>query len=69
MARRNAAKPLAPSARKTDAPMPIVNPNAAAVDVHSGNHVVCVPADRAADDVRTFGANSCDLLRIAAWLK
>ena len=69
MARRNAAKPRAPSARKPGGSMPIVNPNAAAIDVHSDNHVVCVPADRAADNVRTFGANSCDLLQIAAWLK
>jgi transposase len=50
--------------------MPIVNPNAAAIDVHSDNHVVCVPAsDRDPQNVRTFGANSCDLLQIAAWLK
>jgi transposase len=68
MARRN-AQPRDPSARKPVASMPIVNPNAAAIDVHSDNHVVCVPADRDPQDVRTFGANSCDLLRIAAWLK
>ena len=68
MARRN-AKPRDPSARKLAASMPIVNPNAAAIDVHSDQHVVCVPADRAMPNVRTFGANSCDLLQIAAWLK
>jgi transposase len=68
MSRRN-AKPPAPSARKPVASMPIVNPNAAAVDVHSDNHVVCVPADRDPQSVRTFGANSCDLLQIAAWLR
>jgi transposase len=28
-----------------------------------------VPADRDTKNVRTFGANSCDLLQIAAWLK
>ena len=28
-----------------------------------------MPADRATPNVRTFGANSCDLLQIAAWLK
>lgn len=49
--------------------MPIVHPDAAAIDVHSDNHVVCVPADRDTPNVRTFGANSCDLLQIAAWLK
>jgi len=49
--------------------MPIVNPDAAAIDVHSDNHVVCVPADRDTPHVRTFGADSCDLLQIADWLK
>ena len=68
MARRNANRRV-PSARRSAPSMPIVNPNAAAVDVHSDNHVVCVPADRDPQNVRTFGANSCDLLQIAAWLK
>ena len=68
MARRN-AKPRDPAARQPAGSLPIVNPNAAAIDVHSDNHVVCVPADRATPNVRTLGANSCDLLQIAAWLK
>jgi transposase len=68
MARRD-VKSRAPSARKLATSMPIVNRNAAAIDVHSDNHVVCVPADRATPNVRTFGANSCDLLQIASWLK
>jgi len=68
MARRE-VKPHILSAHKLAASMPIVNPNAAAIDVHSDNHVVCVPADRDTKNVRTFGANSCDLLQIAAWLK
>src|SRR5262249_47959780 len=58
-----------PSARKPAGSLPVVNPNAAGIDVHSDNHVVCVPADRATPNVRTFAANSCDLLAIAAWLK
>ena len=49
--------------------MAIVNSNAAAIDVHADNHVVCVPADRDTPHVRTFGANASDLLRIADWLK
>lgn len=69
MARRDAKLGRPPSAREAVASMPIVNPGAAAVDVHSDNHVVCVPADRDTPNVRTFGANSCDLLRIVAWLK
>ena len=68
MARRD-TKPRDPSARHPAAPLPIVNPNAAAIDVHADNHVVCVPADRDSPNVRTFGANSCDLLQIADWLK
>jgi hypothetical protein len=68
MARRD-TKPRDPSARQPAAPLPIVNPNAAAIDVHADNHVVCVPADRDSPNVRTFGANSCDLLQIADWLK
>jgi transposase len=67
MARRT-AKPRDPSARKLPAPLPIVNANSAAIDVHADNHVACVPADRDTPNVRTFGANSCDLLQIADWL-
>jgi transposase len=68
MARRK-AKPRDPSTLKQAAPLPIINSNAAAIDVHSDNHVVCVPADRATPNVRTFGANSCDLIQIANWLR
>ena len=32
-------------------------------------HMVCVPADRDANPVRQFGANTADLQEIAAWLK
>ena len=49
--------------------LPIVNPNAAGIDVHSDMHMVCVPPDRAADRVRQFGANTADLQEIIAWLK
>jgi transposase len=59
--------------------LPILNPHAAGIDVHSDMHMVCVPPDSvsspAASDsaglpanVRRCGANSCDLKAIAAWL-
>jgi transposase len=58
--------------------MPLLNPNAAGIDVHSDMHMVCVPAERvppasataaeAPANVRRFGANSCDLTAIADWL-
>src|SRR5260370_24542981 len=60
-------------------PLPILNRHAAGIDVHSDMHMVCVPGDSVslqADSasaglpahVRKFGANSCDLAAIAAWL-
>ena len=51
------------------APLNIINPDAAGIDVHSDMHMVCVPADRDADPVRQFGANTVDLHEIVAWLK
>jgi transposase len=41
------------------------NPHAAAIDVHSDNHVVCVGPEA----VQTFGAYTCDLHAIAEHLK
>ncbi len=43
----------------------VKNPHAAAIDVHSDNHVVCVGPDQ----VRTFGAYTVDLHAIADHLK
>jgi len=70
------SRPAPPPARP--APLPVLNPNAAGIDVHSDMHMVCVPADRVAPapagaagapaNVRRFGANSCDLTAIADWL-
>jgi transposase len=69
-------KPNKPRARSLPVPVPassaalsVVNPDAAGIDVHSDMHMVCVPADRDANPVRQFGANTADLREIAAWLK
>jgi transposase len=43
----------------------VCNPHAAAIDVHSDNHVVCVGPDA----VQTFGAYTADLQAIAEHLK
>jgi transposase len=51
------------------APLNVINPDAAGIDVHSNMHMVCVPADRDANPVRQFGANTADLHEIVAWLK
>jgi transposase len=73
--------PAQPAPRSTRGPattLPILNPNAAGIDVHSDMHMVCVPEDRVAPaaaaatgppaHVRRFGANTCDLNAIADWL-
>src|SRR5436190_13324138 len=67
--------------REEPAVLPVLNAHAAGIDVHSDMHMVCVPADRVGvaplgedsaeglpANVRRFGANSCDLHAIAAWL-
>src|SRR5271156_139335 len=53
----------------SSAGLSVINPDAAGIDVHSNMHMVCVPADRHANPVRQFGANTADLQEIAAWLK
>jgi transposase len=69
----NANKPRARSlpvpVPASSAPLTVVNPDAAGIDVHSNMHMVCVPADRDANPVRQFGANTADLHELAAWLK
>jgi hypothetical protein len=68
-----------PRPRRAQPPaMPLLNPNAAGIDVHSDMHMVCVPPDRVSPaaaatadqpaNVRRFGANSSDLVAIADWL-
>jgi transposase len=46
----------------------MINPDAAGIDVHSEEMWVCVPADRAEQNVRTFGAYTDDLYAIADFL-
>jgi transposase len=72
-------RPVGRPRRTPAVPLVVRNPDAAGIDVHSDMHMVCVPADPLAAqadshaeglpaNVRRFGANSCDLLAIAAWL-
>ena len=44
------------------------NLNAAGIDVGASSHFVAVPADRADQPVREFGAFTADLYRLAEWL-
>jgi transposase len=49
--------------------LPLINPNAAGIDVGAKEHVVAVPSDRDPQPVRTFQAFTPDLHELAAWLK
>lgn len=48
---------------------PLMNPNAAGVDLGSREHWVAVPEDRERQPVRCFGTFTCDLEALADWLK
>ena len=47
---------------------PWVNPHAAGLDIGSGEIWACVPEDRDAEPVRSFGPFTPDLLALADWL-
>jgi transposase len=47
----------------------LLNPNAAGIDIGSGEHWVSVPADRDPQNVRRFGCFTPDLYALADWLK
>jgi len=56
--------------RKQEGPagLDVVHPNAAGIDVGSGEMWVCVPAGRAPERVRRFGTVTSQLQAIADWL-
>ena len=47
----------------------VVHRDAAGIDIGSREHYVAVGPDRDAEPVRTFGCFTCDLHRVAEWLK
>src|ERR1700737_1687818 len=49
--------------------LPVVNPNAAGIDVGAKEHLVAVLCDRDPQPVRTFQAFTPDRHELAAWLK
>ena len=56
--------------RKKDATgIPMINANAAGIDVSASFHVVAVPEGRDEVNVKEFGAFTEDLYALAAWLK
>jgi transposase len=49
--------------------LPMLNRNAAGIDVGNAEHHVAVPAGRDEEPVRKFGSFTADLHRMAGWLK
>ena len=47
--------------------MPVVNQNAAAIDIGATMHMAAVGADRATEAVRSFGTFTADLHRLVDW--
>jgi transposase len=56
------------SGSKNAVNLPLINPNAAGIDIGDTIHAVAVPADRDEASVRSFGTMTCDLEAIASWL-
>jgi transposase len=55
------------SKTKIDRKMPMVHPNAAAIDVGATMHMAAVRADRTPEPVRSFGTFTADLHRLVDW--
>ena len=52
------------SKAKIDRMMPMVHPNAAAIDIGATMHMAAVRADRAPEPVRSFGTFTLSLIHI-----
>lgn len=51
-----------------DESLNVINPHAAGIDLGSREHWVCVPASSTADNIRSFGCTTPDLVALADWL-
>lgn len=56
------------SIKESTVNLPLVNPNAAGIDVGDTMHAVAVPEGRDQMPVRVFGTMTCDMEEIAYWL-
>jgi transposase len=55
--------------KTSSAAMPVMRPDAAGIDIGATEIFVAVPADRAAENVRSFPTFTQDLYVLADWLK
>ena len=58
-----------PKQRNRVASLPVIEPNAAGIDVGATEIFVAVPADRDPEPVRCFPTFTVDLERLADWLQ
>jgi transposase len=49
--------------------LPVINPNAAGIDIGADRHWVSVPVDRDSENVRSFACFTAQLYAMADWLK
>jgi transposase len=56
-------------AKDPTAGLPVLNPNAAAIDIGAAEHWVAVPPGRDKENSRRFGCFTADLKALVAWLK
>src|SRR5882672_11244303 len=68
MTKKMKKQPEGKRGRKGNNVMPLINPNAAGIDIGAGEHYVAVPPDRDEQPVRRFGAFTEDLQALAQWL-
>ena len=52
---------------KNDRTMPMIHPNAAAIDIGAAMHMAAVRADRTPEPIRSFGTFTTDLHRLVDW--
>jgi transposase len=57
------------SSRQKDSKLPLINPNAAGIDIGADRHWVSVPVGRDRENVRSFACFTADLYAMADWLK
>ena len=55
--------------KASNSDLPLVNKNAAGIDIGSREHYVAVPSDRSEKSVRSFQTFTSDLYSLANWLK
>jgi transposase len=58
-----------PGAKATHTVLPVMKPDAAGIDIGATEIFVAVPADRAAESVRSYPTFTQDLYALAEWLK